>query len=51
MIYPDTGRSGRLLNLADSHLSGNAYFDIVTNNTDGAEWTQVGEEIKISVSA
>jgi hypothetical protein len=51
MQWGDTGRSGRLLNLADSHLSGNTYFDIVTNNTDGAEWTQVGEEIKLAVSA
>ena len=51
MKWPDTGRAGRLLNLGNSHLSGNAYFNIVTNNTDGAEWTQVGEEIKVAVSA
>jgi len=57
MFYPTTGlhdsgsRSGRLLTLTDSHLSGNTYFDIVTNNDDGAQWDQVGEEIKVAVSA
>ena len=43
--------AGRTLDVANSHLSGNTYFDIVTNNSDGAEWTMVGEEIKIAVSS
>ena len=43
--------SGRTLDIANSHLSGNAYFDIVTNNQDGAEWSMVGDEIKIAVSS
>ena len=50
MVYPDIGRTGRLLTLGEAHLSGNAFFSIVTNNTDGCEWTQVGEEISVAVS-
>jgi len=43
--------AGRTLDVASSHLSGNTYFDIVTNNSDGAEWTMVGDMIKVAVSS
>ncbi len=43
--------TGRTLDVASSHLSGNTYFDIVTNNSDGAEWTMVGDMIKVAVSS
>ena len=43
--------TGHVLSLADSHLSGQTVFNIVTNPQDGAEWTQVGQEIQVAVSA
>ena len=51
LVWPVGIHNGRLLNLADSHLSGNTLFNIVTNNSDGAEWTQDGELIQVACSA
>lgn len=51
LVWPVGIHNGRLLNLADSHLSGNTLFVIVTNNSDGAAWTQDGEQIQVAVSA
>ena len=49
--WPVGIHNGRLLHLADSHLSGNDQFNIVTNNSDGAEWTQDNELIQVACSA
>lgn len=38
---------GRVLNLAESHLSGNTRFDVYPS----AEWNQVGNEINVAISA
>jgi len=51
LVYPGYTKNGRLLNLADSHLSGNVVFNIVTNNDDGALWSQVGDSIQVATSA
>ena len=51
LVWPVGIHNGRLLHLADSHLSGNNQFNIVTNNSDGAEWTQDGELIQVACSA
>ena len=51
LVYPGYTKNGRLLNLADSHLSGNTNFNIVTNADDGALWTQVGDSIQVATSA
>ena len=51
MKWPIETRNGRILQLADSHLSGNTVYDMITNQNDGAEWTQVGDSIRIAVSA
>ena len=51
LSWPLGIHQGRLLHLADSHLSGNDQFNIVTNNQDGAEWTQHGELIQVAASA
>ena len=49
--WPVGIHNGRLLHLADSHLSGNDQFNIVTDNHDGAEWTQDNELIQVACSA
>ena len=51
LVWPVGIHNGRLLNLADSHLSGNTLYSIVTNNSDGAEWTQDGQQIQVACSA
>ena len=51
LVWPIGIHNGRLLHLMDSHLSGNDQFDIVTNNQDGAEWTQIGEQIQVASTA
>ena len=51
LVWPVGIHNGRLLNLADSHLSGNTLFNVITNNDDGAEWIQDGEQIQVACSA
>ena len=51
LVWPVGVHNGRLLHLADSHLSGQTVFNIVTNPEDGAAWTQDGEQIQVAVSA